>query len=505
MLALHANATRTPNPRTEEHRLVARTHPTTTRESPVNDDPSPEAPPPVSQAKLRRAMDRPLFAGKTWRSSPVPLSLKPEQVRELRQIGNACFAFHQALERLYLKSRADERVLRNADLRVPWVAAYLDAGKPDWLVRHAASPALKGSFPPVLRPDLLLTADGFALTELDSVPGGIGLTAHLEETYFSAGSAMPARFAEALEAAAPGSNDSATGRFLSIVSEEASDYRPEMDWLAETLRAAGLAGQVANPDELDFTSDDVLLRGEKQSIIHRFWELFDHDGVPFMPELAKRVEEGGVVVSPPMRPFQEEKLALALFWHHRLRDYWKENLPKPHLRLLQRLIPHTWIMDPAELPPGAVLDAPVVRGEPISDWLELGAASKRERLYVLKASGYHETAWGARSVTLGEDASSAEWAEAVERALAAYPEPVFVLQEYRKPLRLEHPVYETSEDETEKIVPMAARLRLCPYYFVKGGEAHLSGALATFCPADKKIIHGMKDAALVPCLLPCEG
>jgi len=25
--------------------------------------------------------------------------------------------------------------------------------------------------------------------------------------------------------------------------------------------------------------------------------------------------------------------------------------------------------------------------------------------------------------------------------------------------------------------------------------------LATLCPADKKIIHGMKDAALLPCVL----
>jgi hypothetical protein len=27
----------------------------------------------------------------------------------------------------------------------------------------------------------------------------------------------------------------------------------------------------------------------------------------------------------------------------------------------------------------------------------------------------------------------------------------------------------------------------------------LAGILATVCPADKKIIHGMKDAVLVPC------
>jgi hypothetical protein len=42
-------------------------------------------------------------------------------------------------------------------------------------------------------------------------------------------------------------------------------------------------------------------------------------------------------------------------------------------------------------------------------------------------------------------------------------------------------------------------LRLCPYYFVTAGKVTLSGALATFCPPDKKIIHGMQDAALLPC------
>jgi hypothetical protein len=43
------------------------------------------------------------------------------------------------------------------------------------------------------------------------------------------------------------------------------------------------------------------------------------------------------------------------------------------------------------------------------------------------------------------------------------------------------------------------RLRLCPYYFVIGGKTRLSGALATFCPPDKKIIHGMTDGIFAPC------
>jgi hypothetical protein len=46
---------------------------------------------------------------------------------------------------------------------------------------------------------------------------------------------------------------------------------------------------------------------------------------------------------------------------------------------------------------------------------------------------------------------------------------------------------------------MAGRARLSPYYFVTGEKADLAGILATVCPADKKVIHGMKDAIMVPC------
>jgi hypothetical protein len=35
----------------------------------------------------------------------------------------------------------------------------------------------------VIRPDILLTENGFSITELDSVPGGIGLTGWLNQTY----------------------------------------------------------------------------------------------------------------------------------------------------------------------------------------------------------------------------------------------------------------------------------------------------------------------------------
>ena len=49
---------------------------------------------------------------------------------------------------------------------------------------------------------------------------------------------------------------------------------------------------------------------------------------------------------------------------------------------------------------------------------------------------------------------------------------------------------------------MRGRVRLCPYFFTDDqGNTTLAGALATLAPADKKKIHGMRDAVLIPCVV----
>ena len=153
-------------------------------------------------------------------------------------------------------------------------------------------------------------------------------------------------------------------------------------------------------------------------------------------------------------------------------------------------------MDPAPLPPGAVLDGPRAAGRALGSWQDLVAATQKERDLIIKISGFHETAWGARSVVLGSDCSREEWQQGVERALELAPKNLHVLQAYRKPRRVRHSLYDAAPPHAPREVD--GRLRLCPYYFVAEGKAHLSGALATFCPPDKKIIHGMQDAALLP-------
>jgi len=462
-----------------------------------------------------------LFEDKTWQLSPEAWPLSSEQIAQLEAIGVACLEFHQALENLYLRSAAGKNLLRNKPLLAPWVADYLDRGKPAHLIAHARDPKNRGAFPTVLRPDLLLTDEGFVMTELDSVPGGIGLTAFLNRLYAAgdpaapivgAGDAMIKNFHASLAALRPGERNPLIAL---VVSDEAATYRPEMHWLAHQLQLLGHRVFCLKPEDI-FPLENALFfsadgNPEKIDVIYRFFELFDLANVRSEKFIFESWAAGEVALAPPMRPFQEEKLALALFHHHLLADYWAEALGGRTLKLLRALIPPSWIMDPAPLPPGAILDAPHAAGRPLSEWRDLANATQKERDLIIKISGYHETAWGARSVILGSDCSREEWQNGLDQAIALAPTNLHILQTFKKPRRLEHRLYRQENGtgvppvgspvsgEAFTARPTAGRLRLCPYYFVVAGQPRLSGALATFCPPDKKIIHGMTDAALLPC------
>ncbi len=460
--------------------------------------------PDLPHDQIRAALSgQPLFEDKTWQLSPEAWPVSPDQLAQLEAIGVACLEFHQALETLYLRSVAGKNLLRNKPLLAPWVADYLDRGKPADLIAHARDPKNRGAFPTVLRPDLLLTDDGFALTELDSVPGGIGLTAFLNRLYASAGGvigdndAMVANFYASLAALRPETRNP----FIAlVVSDEAATYRPEMQWLASQLQLQGKRVFCMRPEDIFPLGPQLCFDAdgnpEKIDIIYRFFELFDLANVKTAKFIFEAWSAGEVAITPPMRPFQEEKLSLALFHHSRLQDFWAEALSGRTLKLLRALIPPSWVMDPAPLPPGAILAGPHAGGRALSDWRELAGATQKERDLIVKISGYHETAWGARSVILGSDCSREEWQEGVANAVELAPTNLHLLQTYKKPRRVGHRVYGREAPFAAREVD--GRLRLCPYYFVVGGQVKLSGALATFCPPDKKIIHGMQDAALLP-------
>src|SRR5438094_6296762 len=110
-----------------------------------------------------------------WRIAPEPFFLSPLELDVLQALGNRLLAFYRALNRLYHES------LRGA--QPAWVAAYLDQGKPESLIAYSRMKRFRDVLPGIIRPDIIPTEDGMAITELDAVPGGIGLTGSLSRAY----------------------------------------------------------------------------------------------------------------------------------------------------------------------------------------------------------------------------------------------------------------------------------------------------------------------------------
>lgn len=414
------------------------------------------------------------FRDKEWVLSPEPFPLDQKTAGIIEALGPALLAFQRACNRLYFESAAGREHA--------WVAQLLDQGKPQRITHLGRHAAWHDDLPRVIRPDLVLTENGVCISELDSIPGGIGLTAWLNQTYASLGDEIiggPAGMIDGFAAAFPDEDI--------LISRESSDYQPEMEWLVEQLntRSRGSKRAVMNPWSV--TSDEL-----NGSSVYRFFELFDLENVERSDELLRMALDGEARITPPLKAFLEEKLWLALFWVPQLEDWWTAALSAEHSQLLRDCIPFGWIMNPQPLPVTVVypeLD--------INSWDEMKSFGRRQRELVVKISGFSERGWGSRGVFIGHDLSQNAWAAAIDEALASYPTNPFVLQRFHAGRVVNHPAW---SDDKQAALIVKSRTRLCPYYFVADDEPRLSGVLATVCLADKKILHGMKDAMMLPCV-----
>lgn len=425
-------------------------------------------------AFIRDAMPKGgLFANHEWRISPTPFRLGAQTAKELDRLGRVLLQFNKAVNRLYRLSIEGKQPA--------WVAALLDQGKPAELIELQRNTALKNEWPRVIRPDLLVTEHGLSITELDSVPGGIGVTAWLNQTYSQMGTEVIGG-ADGMLRGFAGIFGGAPNVHI-IISEESATYRPEMEWVAAQLGADRF--KIRDAQFNDFANGDA---------VYRFFELFDAPNIPNAVKLFEAAKEKRIRLTPPPKPIFEEKMLFALLWNRNLREFWRQELGEGFLNRLLQLAPYSWVVDPAPMPPHAAI--PELN---LTDWNQLKGLSQRERELILKVSGFSPKAWGARGVFLGNDLSHADWSTAVDGAISGFATSPYVLQRFEKPALVDFQWFDFARNQ---LVPMPGRVRLCPYYFVSGdgdaARASLGGVLATVCPADKKIIHGMKDAVFAP-------
>lgn len=423
----------------------------------------------VAQAVHSRLPEGGLFHEKEWRIATRPFEIPEALAGELDKLGYRLMLFVRACDQLYRLSAKGKQP--------GWIAELLDAGKPRDLVDYQREHGIAGDIPRVIRPDLVLTEEGITIAEIDSVPGGIGLTAWLNRTYADLGFAVL------------GGRDGMLDGFASIlpggdivVSEEAATYRPEMQWIADELNA--------RQDGKTWRVVDASPRGDWNRNVYRFFEHFDLANVPCAAELLRAAADKAVTVTPPFKPFLEEKLWFALFWLLPLREYWRRELGERAFDALRTVIPYTWLVDPVPLPRHAVLPRLEVQS-----WDEVATLSQKRRQLILKVSGFSETAWGSRGVIMAGDLPQKEWAAELRRALGVFNAQPHILQEFHAGRLFESDFWLPGDSDTQT---MRSRVRLCPYFFVTQGAVTCGGALATICPSDKKLLHGMRDAILAP-------
>jgi len=416
-----------------------------------------------------------LFAEKEWLPSPDAFPIEKKFLADLEQLGHRLFVFQRACNQLYqlsVKGKQPE-----------WVARYLDAGKPKELIEFSRRKEIRDDLPKVIRPDLILTEKGYIIAEIDSVPGGIGLTGWLNQTYSSfdmdiIGGANG--MLQGFRAVVPNGADI-------VVSQESATYRPEMEWLAARLNQTADLKPQASPWHVMSAENYEPHDGRA---VYRFFELFDLPNIPGIENALRANAEGRITITPPVKPYLEEKMWFALFWLQPLREFWRRELGDKYFIQLREAIPFSWLLDPTPLPQHAVIP----RLE-IHDWREAAKFSQKDRDLLLKVSGFSPLGWGSRGIALGSDLAHAEWEKRIEHALATFESSPTILQRFHKGRLFGHRYWEPDSGELRT---MKGRVRLCPYYFVEGDRVKLRGALATIAPADKKFLHGMSEAILVP-------
>ena len=418
-----------------------------------------------------------LFAFKDWLISPDAFPISEKFASELEQLGHRLFVFQRACNQLYQLSVRGKQPA--------WIAQYLDAGKPTELVELSRQKVFRDELPRVIRPDLILTENSYIIAEIDSVPGGIGLTGWLNRTYSALGQDViggEEGMLDGFQNVLPNGGDI-------LVSEESATYRPEMEWLAAQLNLHRTSN-LEHPTSKWRVVPAENYEPQPGRDVYRFFELFDLPNIPKIEVLLRSAAEGKVRLTPPLKPFLEEKMWFALFWLKPLRQFWRRELGDKYFLKLRQVIPYTWLLDPMPLPQHAVIP----RLE-IHDWREAAKFSQKERDLLLKVSGFSPLGWGSRGVALGADLPHSEWEKRIDHALANFAIQPTILQQFHKGSLFEHSYY---DGESGEVRTMKGRIRLCPYYFVEDDRVKLRGALTTIVPADKKLIHGMRDGILVP-------
>lgn len=371
--------------------------------------------------------------------SPEPLYLSQAEAIEISSIGEDISSYLHAAHELY---QSEEEV------RKP-----LDLGKPDFLKGKIDINYL------FLRPDLLLTENGFSLCEIETSPFGLALAELINQSFIVAGydtlveEDVLEKFIKA--------NTPSSGSI--VYSAHGRSYEGQLQFLADQVFSG--EGRFWNAQQSEYVPY------KPNSAYYRAFYIYEGLEDLFVNNLVGKTLDNGNLVIPSYTPHVEEKALLSFIWDRRWEDILKRRLGQGTFNHLRQIIPITWILGEEKYVDGALSVDSLV------------GLSNAKRKFVLKKSGFGEGSSWSKGVSFLQEKSAEVTAKLLEKAQNS--DSLYIVQEFRK----------SKErcmigDGADGLHEMAARIRLTPYFsFVKGSEGNLIAIKATGCEKTN-YIHG---------------
>lgn len=393
----------------------------------------------VGNYRLYKARRTEYDTGETipFRVSPEPLLLSPQQAQEIQNIGLEITQFIQAAHELYLRDDV--------------VRSILNTGKPEIFL---ADKNINYLF---VRPDVIITPEGFAVCEIETSPFGLALAELLNRAYRTEGMETMVGdnvLMDHVRSATPTNG-------VILYSQKTSSYSGQIKFLSDEIFSGNdRTWQTSTTDEIDY---------DRLNNVYRAFYLSEYLSDPTVTSLIDSALSQLITILPSITPHIEEKALLALLWDRRFETFFQKHLGNGTFSHLRMVIPPTWIVGQEQYFAPGLPDG-------ISSSMDLATVTRAKRALVIKPSGFSPNSSWSEGVQFLHT-KSADNVRAIIEVARSDSSCLYVVQQFRKGIPISM-AYETNEG----LLPMNAKVRMTPYFILLGdNEGKLIAIKATGC------------------------
>lgn len=369
-----------------------------------------------------------------FRVSPFPLKISDEQEKELLNLGNVICAYMEAVIRLYHTNEIAKSILDRGKFNI-----FLRTQKPQYFF---------------LRPDLIVTPDGFKICELETSIFGLALAEILNQVYRDYDTIIP---------------QNTLRHFFTLAT-------PSHGTIAYSNRVKAFQGQLHFLAEQIFSGKD---RNWKASLVSEEFLQTENIYRAFYSSDYMTEENVRALVNhqpkfiPTLTPQFEEKAILAFLWDKRFLRYFEQELGMAGYHYLRKVIPPTWIV-------GEEANFKLGMPNGVMTSSEIAELPKGKRKLVLKKSG--DSSWG-EGITFLHKVSHEKANERLK--MAHNSKDLYIIQEFHEGERMDMKYFSNTE-----FLDMKAKIRITPYYsFIEESRGKMIAIKATACESTD-YIHG---------------